>query len=67
MPDYLTDDVVARVADTCTAARPPVWVWGSRAGGAVFIQSRVSVSQNSNTDQMFDNYFRLESVSLPYT
>jgi len=61
VPDYLTDEVVARVADTCTGARPPVWVWGNRAGGAVFVQSRLSVSQNSNTDQMFDNYYRKSS------
>ena len=58
VPDYQTDEVVGRLADTCTASRPPVWVWGTRTGAAIFVQSRVSVSQNFNTDQMFDNYFR---------
>lgn len=65
VPDYLTDEVVAKVADTCTASRPPVWVWGTRVGAALFIQARVSVSQNSNTDQMFDHYFRLVGIVPP--
>lgn len=58
VPDYVSDVVVERVANTCTDSRPPIWLYGNRAGGAIFVQSRICVIQNSNTDSLFDDYFR---------
>ena len=28
VPGHVTDDMVTRMAVTCTGRRPPVWLWG---------------------------------------
>ena len=61
VPEYVSDVVVERVANTCTDSRPPIWLFGNRAGGAIFVQSRICVIQNANTDNLFDDYFRWSS------
>ena len=58
VPDHISDVMVERVANTCTDSRPPLWLYGTRAGGAIFVQSRLCVIPNANTDQLFDEYFK---------
>ena len=58
VPAHVTDDSLSLVAGLCLGTRPPVWVWGNKVGGAVFIQPVLNVTPSASTDQMFEDFFR---------
>ena len=62
VPVHVTDDMVTRVAETCVHSRPPVWVWGSKSGGSLYVQPQFSVSPSPKLDSLIDDYFRSPSL-----
>ena len=58
VPAHVTDETLSRISGLCLGTRPPVWVWGNKVGGAIFIQPTLNVTPSPNVDQMFEDFFR---------
>eukprot|EP00092_Neocalanus_flemingeri_P106560 GFUD01136728.1.p1 GENE.GFUD01136728.1~~GFUD01136728.1.p1 ORF type:complete len:790 (-),score=196.64 GFUD01136728.1:735-3104(-) len=58
VPAHVTDEAVSLVSGLCLGTRPPVWVWGNKVGGAVFIQPTLNVSPSPSVDHMFEDFYR---------
>jgi len=58
VPGHVTDEALSLVSGLCLGTRPPVWVWGNKVGGAIFIQPVLNVTPSPSVDQMFEDFFR---------
>jgi len=58
VPGHVTDESLCLISGLCLGTRPPVWVWGNKIGGAIFIQPVLNVTPSANVDQMMDDFFR---------
>eukprot|EP00092_Neocalanus_flemingeri_P065809 GFUD01080088.1.p1 GENE.GFUD01080088.1~~GFUD01080088.1.p1 ORF type:complete len:790 (-),score=210.39 GFUD01080088.1:709-3078(-) len=58
VPAHVTDEALSLVSGLCLGTRPPVWVWGNKVGGAVFIQPTLNVSPSPSVDHMFEDFYR---------
>jgi len=58
VPGHVTDESLSLISGLCQGTRPPVWVWGNKVGGAVFIQPVLNVTPSPNVDQMMEDFFR---------
>jgi len=58
VPAHVTDEALSLVSGLCLGTRPPVWVWGNKVGGAIFIQPVLNVTPSPSVDQMFEDFFR---------
>lgn len=58
VPAHVTDETVSLVSGLCLGTRPPVWVWGNKVGGAIFIQPVLNVTPSPSVDQMFEDFFK---------
>jgi len=57
VPGHVTDELVGQVSRLGLGSRPPVWVWGARGGGAIFLQPNLSVVPSSVSDSLYDEYY----------
>lgn len=58
VPAHVTDEALSLVAGPCLGTRPPVWVWGNKIGGSLFIQPVLNVTPSASVDQMLEDFFR---------
>jgi len=66
VPGHVTDELVSQVAGLGLGSRPPVWVWGARGGGAVYIQPALNVIPSSVSDSLYDEYYGLPRRHVIY-
>jgi len=57
VPGHVTDEKLGMLAGLFMANRPPVWVWGTPEGGALFLQPNLSVLPSLQIDQLRDDYY----------
>lgn len=57
VPHHVTDDLLAGVAGLGLGTRPPVWVWGTRTGGALYVQPQSNVVCSEEVSQRFGDYY----------
>ena len=46
VPGHVTDDMVTRMAVTCTGRRPPVWLWGGDTRTRLYITPHLCFRRN---------------------
>jgi hypothetical protein len=57
VPAHTTDDCLAGVAGLGLGCRPPVWVWGARAGGQLYIQPQTNVVASDEVRQRYGDFY----------
>ena len=58
IPGHVTDGMLSSIAVTCSGNRPPVWVWGLRAGGSLYIQPEFGIVPSAKLDNLLLEYFK---------
>jgi len=56
VPLHLIDRMVELAADNCSETRPPIWLWGNKNGGSLYVQPQY-ITENPDLDK---DYFRSE-------
>jgi len=57
VPAHVTDDKLAGVAGLGLGTRPPVWVWGTKAGGSLFLQPQSNVLVSDEVRQQYRDFY----------
>jgi len=57
VPAHVTDDKLAGVAGLGLGTRPPVWVWGTKAGGHLYLQPQMNVATSEEVRQQYGQYY----------
>jgi len=57
VPGHVTDGDLTTLARIFTGDRPPVWVWGTPEGGALYIQPTLNVLPSPQINQMKRNFY----------
>jgi len=57
VPAHVTDDKLAGVAGLGLGTRPPVWVWGTKGGGNLFIQPQSNVLESDEVKQQYRDFY----------
>merc|ERR1719209_2383506 len=57
VPAHVTDDKLAGVAGLGLGTRPPVWVWGTKGGGNLFIQPQSNVLESDEVRQQYRDFY----------
>ena len=58
IPGHVTDNMLSSIAVTCSGNRPPVWVWGHRSGGSLYIQPEFGIVPSAKLDSLLLEYFK---------
>jgi len=64
VPSHLIDKIVEQAAGNCNDRRPPVWLWGIKNGGSLYVQPQYTVTESFDLDKSFLDYFRSEKDKL---
>jgi len=57
VPGHVTDQLVVQVSRLGLGSRPPIWVWGSKGGGAIYVQPNINVIASSVSENLYHEYF----------
>jgi len=57
VPTHVTDEFLSHISGMCSGTRPPVWVWGNKIGGSIYVQPVLNVSPSQNVDSLFEDFF----------
>jgi len=62
VPAHVTDDKLAGVAGLGFGTRPPVWVWGTKGGGNLFIQPQSNVLGSDEVRMQYRDFYHRDKV-----
>jgi len=64
IPGHVTDNMLSSISVTCSGNRPPVWVWGHRAGGSLYIQPEFGIVPSAKLDNLLLEYFKSDNLKV---
>lgn len=64
IPGHVTDNMLSSIAVTCSGSRPPVWVWGHRSGGSLYIQPEFGIVPSAKLDSLLLEYFKSNNLKV---
>jgi myotubularin-related protein 10/11/12 len=57
VPGHVTDNQLAQLAAVGAGSRPPVWAWGTRTGGSIYIQPALAVTSSPAATSLTSEYY----------
>jgi len=64
VPDHVTDNQLVSLAGVGQGSRPPVWVWGSRQGGSIYLQPALAVPPSVNVTALHKEFYKRDVYVL---